>query len=140
MHGLGGYNNRGCRCAVCREAHREYHRKYGPAYKRRWRRMVREAAKPLVSDHVAVTPSPTSDEGKRFVVRSVTGCAIDPTKGSSRGMAFATSYTVLDRLDCWRIVYEPPRHADGRANSRGGLLAEQTAKRLNAEHEARLAA
>lgn len=135
-HGHSKYTNERCRCPVCAAANSEYHREYKPG----WRRMVVEAAKPLPSSPpIKATPSITCDEGNRFVVRSVTGGHITPESANIRGIAFGTSYTVLDSLDCYRIVYSPPRTSDGRANMRGRLLSELAAGRLNAEHQERMA-
>lgn len=112
VHGLGGYNNRGCKCPVCREAHRDYYARH--------RRMVREAAKPL---------PPRPDDGDRFVVRSVTGFLINPE--SSQSTDPATLWYVNDSLDNYRIVYTPP---DSQGSIRARGLCERQAERLEKLH------
>ena len=75
---------------------------------------------------------PAAGREPRFVVRSVTGFTV--SNAVAKDAKEGTIWYVLDSLDCYRIVYEPAKTA-----STAHFLCDREAKRLNADHEDRMA-
>lgn len=101
-HGHTRYTYHGCRCPICTLANRLYHRRY--------KRKQKAIAEP------------------RFVVRSVTGYSV--SGGAAKDGKEMSLWNVLDRLDCYRIAFQPPA-----TSPRARFFCEREAARLNRLHE-----